>query len=90
MLAIRDEWARALALAGLAERLEGAPDRERFLARLREGIAHLLLDSRRGRRDTLLRILGQEGLFRPPIVSTETLAAIARHIIEICSEWRWA
>jgi len=60
------------------------------VARLREGIVCLLWDCRQVKRDALLNVLAQEGLFRPPIVSTSTLAAIARHIGEIGGEWRWA
>jgi len=88
-LAIRDERDRARALATLAGRLEIAPDREQFLARLREGITRLLWDCRQVKREELLKVLAQKDLFCPPIASTATLAAIARHISEICWEWRW-
>jgi hypothetical protein len=50
------------------------------LARLRDAI---------GLPADLVTLVGEQ-LFRPPVVSTATLAAIARHIREICWEWRWA
>ena len=41
------------------------------------------------RREEVLEFIADEKLFAPPILSPDTLAAIARHIIEICQEWEW-
>jgi hypothetical protein len=41
------------------------------------------------KRDTVLQFCADQKLFAPPILSPATLAAIARHIIEICTEWEW-
>ncbi len=40
-------------------------------------------------REDVLEFCTDEELFTPPILGADTLAAIARHIIEICQHWEW-
>jgi len=40
-------------------------------------------------RAALLSFCADDELFARPVLSPDTLAAIAGHIIEICQEWEW-
>lgn len=56
---------------------------------VRESLLQLLASLHDVKRNELLKFLTHENLFAPPILSSEILAAIARHIIEICQKWHW-
>jgi hypothetical protein len=83
---IRDEWDRARVLAAFIREGDAA-------APIMLQVRGLMLDhvyrnlSQQSRSD-LLSLCADKELFRPPILSPATLAAIAAHIIDIC-QWEW-
>lgn len=85
--AISDEHIRAEALAAFAPELLRD---EELIASVRHAmIDSLWMKGETSRREDVLMYCTAETLFCPPVLPPETLAAIARHIIEICQEWEW-
>jgi hypothetical protein len=72
----------------LASLLLKLPNYASWLRSLRQFIIdHLWMNLTERKREDVLIFCADEKLFAPPILSSATLAAIARHIIEICQEW---
>ncbi len=83
--AIIDVEARAHALAALVPFLE---DPSACLPVIRHGMADVLRNSLTNeKREDVLQFCADREILRPPILAPTTLAAIARHIVEICREW---
>jgi len=78
---IENESSRVDVLVALAPQLTG----EQVHATLLEFIERLLNKERA----KILELCTQEKLVTPPILSPEIIAAIAKHIIEICQKWQW-
>jgi WD40 repeat protein len=56
----------------------------------RQAIAdHLLKSLPATGREEVLGFCAEEKLSAPPVLDSDTLAAIARHTIEICNQWQW-
>jgi hypothetical protein len=85
-LAITHEAGRAEAWSVLAPQIAGQPDQCHFrrlvAAALHEHHIHTT-------RANLLSFLAIPHLLAPPLFTQPILEAIARHIIEICTEWEW-
>ena len=85
--AIGDERHRARMLVAF---LPVAPDPDTLLTAIRQAMAgHLWNDLRHGEREEVLSFCAEAQLFRPPVLDSETLAAIAGHIVEVCTQWNW-
>ncbi|MBK8026574.1 MAG: DUF4062 domain-containing protein [Chloroflexi bacterium] len=86
IVALKDPWARIWAMASFANRRDADPqqiaDLRRFL------IGHM--NSRRDvKRDSKLQFLSARSIYHAPAFDEETLAALARSVVEICWQWRW-
>jgi len=86
-LTIGDEWPRAQALAAL---LPAAPHPAPLLGDIRRAMAeHLWSRLGSGGRGAVLAFCADEALVGPPILTPDILAQLARHIVEICRQWRY-
>ena len=84
---VSDHRTRAEALVSL---LPHMTDSTACVRSIRHAIAEHLRDNLASlRREDLLKFLADTSLIEPPILSPDTLAAIANHTIEICTEWEW-
>ncbi|MCB9078390.1 MAG: hypothetical protein H6631_12400 [Anaerolineaceae bacterium] len=81
--AIGDEWSRAKALSGLAPHLSSMTQVKVVMSELEQ--------RRHANRRDLLHLIGQDKLFNREKLglSEETMVAISRSIVAICTEWRW-
>ena len=85
--AIAEEQTRAKTLVAF---LPVAPDPDALLIAIRQAMAgHLWNALRHGKRVEVLGFCAEDQLFRPPVLGPEILAAIAGHIVEICTQWEW-
>ena len=84
--AIAYDMYRAWALAAF---LTYVPNSDSCLRAIRHAMVDHLEDLVGKERKAALEFCADKRLFAPPILSPTTLAAIARHIIEICQEWQW-
>jgi hypothetical protein len=85
--AIAHEELRAQVLTAF---LPLAPDRAGLLRAIRLAVTdHVWNNLAHEDRAALLSFCADAKLFAPPVLSPDTLAAIVRHIIEICQEWEW-
>jgi len=81
-----DEWNRVLLLAAL---LPDTTNDSAMVRNIRRGIINILISFQERSREDLFRYFFRKELFAPSILSSETLAAIASQMIEICDEWCW-
>jgi len=84
--AIAEPAERARALAGF---VQGAPDAAALRADIGRALAQRFASDRvAGQRERLLYLLSDTTIFTPAI-SASTFAAIADHILDVCTRWRW-
>ncbi|MFX1412138.1 MAG: hypothetical protein ACFFA6_17495 [Promethearchaeota archaeon] len=87
VLAIGDEEARAKTLAALEP---VAPDQPAISRHIRQALAeHLWRNLQHQTRSEVLQFCADSTLFPPPVLDPTTLAVIAGHIIEVCTQWQW-
>ncbi len=85
--AIKNDVNRAHALATL---LSNTRNRAPLLKAIHLAMSDYLWNHlQHEKREAVLQFCADPELFAPPILSPDTLAAIAGHIIEICTEWEW-
>jgi hypothetical protein len=95
--ALKEGPAAALAIGHEAPRTQAmeaflpvAPDPAAVLRSARQVVAdHLLKNLSTATREEVLRLCADQTLFAPPILDQATLAAIAGHIVEVCTQWQW-
>jgi len=84
---IEGDWSRAHALAAFLPVISNS---EALIRSIRQAVADYLWTASEGlERELIAQFCADRDLFTPPILSPDTLAAIAGHIIEICQEWEW-
>jgi hypothetical protein len=86
-LAVSDERWRAQALSSF---MSVTPDGAQPVTQIRGAmIDHIFQNLSRQARCAVLEFCSDVTLFFPPILSPNTLASIASHIIDICRRWTW-
>jgi hypothetical protein len=85
--AIEDGVSRAKILAAF---LPVEPDQWPLLKAIRQTLIEHLPSLRDGPRQGVLEFCATTSLFAPPILSPQTLGAIADNIVEICLRWEWS
>lgn len=89
-LSIKSANVRAQSLGALLKSFNDTSAEATFLAPyVRTSIADALRSLSITTREEVLYFCGNQKLFSPPCFSTVTLTAVARNIIEICTEWVW-
>ena len=84
---IADRQSQADALTGLCR---PGQNNILLLRRIRSCMAgHLWEDLPHQSRSEVLSFCADARLFTPPIVDQDILAAVARQIVEVCTEWQW-
>jgi hypothetical protein len=86
-LAIHDEMSRAIALSTF---LQLDTENPMLIRNTRQVICDYLLKMAGQKRDAVFALCAEKRLFIPPVLTRELLGFAAQHILEICSEWRWA
>jgi hypothetical protein len=84
-LAIEDKYTRARILPAFLQQMPQQVSK--IVGFNQKALADLLYDLRDGMRAQVLEFCATTDLFAPPIFSTSTLAAITRHLLEICEDW---
>lgn len=79
-------WQRMWVLAAI---LPHSPDHTSLLKSIRQAMVVELAAIAHWPRKQMLQHYFIEEFFSPPVLSPETLGAIASHIIEICEQWYW-
>lgn len=73
----------------LVELLPFVKEQTSLLRHIRMAILEMLGDFKHRSRPDLLRWIASKNYFAPPMLSAETLGAIASNITEICRRWYW-
>jgi hypothetical protein len=65
------------------------PDSAPLLVAIRQAMTSQLRSYSDETRDSVLQFCARGYLFKPPILSDQTIATVAAHIMEIYQEWEW-
>jgi hypothetical protein len=83
---VTDEWERAQALALFLPLLDNQTD---VVKRIRRGLLSQLHNLRSQPRAKLFWEFYPETIFKPPIISSSDLTALATDALAICQQWGW-